>query len=257
MLIFDLEDAIAPDAKASARDAVVAALIEGGFGRRERVVRINGLATTWGREDIAAIRAARPDAVLLPKVDAAGPLASAAAALSGSVDAPIALWAMIETPRGVLAAERVLAAAGPDIGLTVAVFGGNDLLTDLRARAVPGRAPLLPHLAACVAAARSAGLDVLDGVFNDVADGDGFARECEQGRDFGFDGKTLIHPTQIAAANAAFAPSVAEIAWATSIVDAFAAAGARVGVLSVDGRMVERMHLAAARRTLALAAALA
>ena len=256
MLIFDLEDAIAPDAKASARDAVIAALVEGGFGRCERVVRINGLATTWGRDDIAAIRAARPDAVLLPKVDAAGPLVAAAEALAGS-DAPIALWAMIETPRGVLAAERAFAAAGPAIGLTVAVFGGNDLLTDLQARAVAGRAPLLPHLATCVAAARSAGLDVLDGVFNDVADADGFARECEQGRDFGFDGKTLIHPTQIAAANAAFAPSVAEIAWATAVVETFAAAGPHVGVLSVEGRMVERLHLAAARRTLALAAALA
>ena len=234
-----------------ARAAVLAALRAAPPGRHERVVRVNGLRTPWGADDVGALLMACPDAILLPKVDAADDLATLAA-LVGGLASPPAIWAMIETPRGVLRVAEIL--EGPTRP-AVAVVGTNDLLTDLRARTRPDRAPLLPHLTTCIAAARAGGVDILDGVFNDLADPDGFGRECADGRDLGFDGKTLIHPAQIAGANAAFAPSAAETAWARAVVAAFA--DPALGLRRVEGRMVERLHLATARRTLALLDALA
>ncbi|PTD25136.1 HpcH/HpaI aldolase/citrate lyase family protein [Sphingomonas fennica] len=250
VVILDLEDAVAPDVKADARAAAVAAVAAGGFGRRELVVRANGIDTPWGFDDLAALAAARPDAVLVPKVDDGAAVARHAAALAGA--AP--LWVMIETARSIFRLEEIAAAladAGPGGGF---VLGTNDLAKEMGARPGTLRAPFQGMLGMAVAAARAHGLVVLDGVFNAIDDDAGFAEQCAQAVEFGFDGKTLIHPRQIAACNAAFTPDADAVAWARAIVAAFAdPANAAKGAIRVEGRMVERLHLAQAERDLAVA----
>jgi citrate lyase subunit beta/citryl-CoA lyase len=257
-IILDLEDAVAPDAKAQARELIVQALKQGGFGSREVMVRINGLDTAWWLDDLA-VAAAGPDAVLVPKVSTPEQLREVAKHLVGvRADANIRVWAMMETPLAMLNAREIAAAAGSDTRLAGFVMGTNDLAKDTRARLVPGRAPMLPWLMNCVAAARAYGLDILDGVYNDLGNADGFAAECAQARDLGFDGKTLIHPQQIAPCNAAFSPTAEEVAWARKIIATFdLPENASKGVISVDGRMVEILHADMARRTVAIADAIA
>lgn len=254
-LILDLEDSVAPDAKAAAREQVVQAVTQGGYGHREIVIRTNGLETPWGRDDIAAAAHARPDAVLLPKVSDPATILEAERLLAeaGAPDT-VAVWAMIETPLAILRVEAIAAlAARRESRLRVFVMGTNDLAKETRARMVPGRAPMLPWLMIALAAARAHGLDIVDGVYNDLADADGFAAECAQGRDLGFDGKTLIHPNQIAGANAAFSPSAQELEQARTIAAAFdLPEHAGKGAIALDGRMVERLHADMARRTLRL-----
>ncbi len=254
-VIFDLEDAVAPDAKAKARELIVAALQKGGFGRREVLVRINGLDTGWWQDDLA-VAAAGPDAVLVPKVSTPEQLREVAKHLVGvKAETRVRLWAMMETPLAMLNARDIAAAAlDPETRLSGFVMGTNDLAKDTRARILPGRAPMLPWLMNCVAAARAYGLDILDGVYNDIADTQGFAAECTQARDLGFDGKTLIHPQQIAPCNAAFSPSEDEVTWSRKIIAAFELPENKgKGVIQVDGRMVEILHADMARRTVAIA----
>jgi len=258
-VILDLEDAVAPDAKATARELIVKALQQGGFGRREVVVRVNGLDTAWWAEDLA-VAAAGPDAVLVPKVSTPEQLRQVAARLAGVGAAPgLRVWAMMETPLAVLNVAGIAAAARePATRLAAFVMGTNDLAKDTRARIVPGRAPMLPWLMTCIAAARAFGLDILDGVYNDIGNAEGFAAECRQARDLGFDGKTLIHPQQIAPCNEAFSPTPEEVAWARKIIAAFdQPENAGKGVLQIEGRMVERLHADMARRTVAIADAIA
>jgi citrate lyase subunit beta/citryl-CoA lyase len=255
-VIFDLEDSVAPEAKRAARAEVMAAVGEGGFGGREVVVRVNSADSPWGGDDLAAAMAAGPDAILLPKIDGPGGVMQAARGLR-EAGAPerIRLWAMMETPMAILQAGSVAAvAADPGSRLEVLVMGLNDLAKETRARFVPGRASMTTWLALCVAAARAHEVDILDGVYNDIADLQGFESECAQGRDFGLDGKTLIHPSQIDAANRLFAPTPAEIDSALAIIAAFdLPENAGKGVIQLDGRMVERLHAAMARRTLSIA----
>ena len=257
-LILDLEDAVAPDAKDVARDQVCAAVKAGGYGPREIVVRVNGLDTPWGAADLKAAVAATPDAVLVPKVSAPEAFAAIAAALSGA-DPKTRTWAMIETPASMLNIGAIAAASRePKNRLALFVMGTNDLAKETRARLVPGRAPMLPWLMQVLAAARAYDLDILDGVFNDIANADGFRRECEQGRDLGFDGKTLIHPSQVEPANEIFAPAVEEVERARKVIAAFEQPeNAGKGAISLDGRMVERLHADIGRRTVAMADAIA
>ena len=258
-VIFDLEDAVAPDAKAEAREQVCAAVQAGGYGKREVVIRINALETPWGEADLAAAIAAAPDAILVPKVSSAETLAAVGLRLRkfGAAERT-RIWAMIETPLAILRAESIASAAHDvDTRLSCFVMGTNDLAKETRARLLPGRAVMLPWLMGALAAARAHGIDILDGVYNSLSDPDGFRAECEQGRDCGFDGKTLIHPDQIAAANGIFAPSEGEVENARAIVAAFAQPeNAGKGAISLNGRMVERLHAEMARRTLALAEAI-
>jgi citrate lyase subunit beta / citryl-CoA lyase len=260
VVIFDLEDAVAPDAKAQARDQVCAAVQAGGYGLRELVIRINALETPWGEADLAAAIAAAPDAILVPKVSSAETLAAVGLRLRklGAAERT-KIWAMIETPLAILRAENIASAARDvDTRLACFVMGTNDLAKDTRARLLPGRAAMLPWLMTVLAAARAHGIDILDAVYNNLSDADGFRTECEQGRDCGFDGKTLIHPDQIAAANEIYAPSRQEIESARAIVAAFERPeNARKGAISLNGRMVERLHAEMAKRTLALAEAIA
>ncbi|MFZ2003891.1 MAG: CoA ester lyase [Stellaceae bacterium] len=255
-LIFDLEDAIAPDSKVGAREAVAAAVGQGGYGRRELVLRVNGLDTEWGAEDLRAAAAMPLDAVLLPKVETAERVRGTVSALDvAGAPANLAIWCMIETPHGVLAAAEI-AAAHPRVAALV--MGTSDLTKDLQVRHMPDRLPLLMSLQLVLLAARAHGLTALDGVHLDLADDEGFAATCAQGRTLGFDGKTLIHPKQIAAANTAFAPSADEIAQAKKIIAAYEAAlAAGKGIGVADGRLVENLHFEAAQRTLALAQAIA
>jgi citrate lyase subunit beta / citryl-CoA lyase len=257
-VIFDLEDAVAPDAKATARALIIEALKKGGFGRRDVLVRINGLDTVWWRDDLA-VAAAGPDAMLVPKVSTPEQLREVSKHLTGvRADASVRLWAMMETPLAMLNAREIAAAAlDKDTRLAGFVMGTNDLAKDTRARILPGRAPMLPWLMTCVAAARAYGLDILDGVYNELGNAEGFAAECAQARDLGFDGKTLIHPQQIAPCNAAFSPGEEEVAWSRRIIAAFDhPENASKGVLQIDGRMVERLHADMARRTVAIADAI-
>jgi citrate lyase subunit beta/citryl-CoA lyase len=257
-LILDLEDAVAPEAKAAARAQVAAAVKAKGFGAREVVVRINALDSEWGKEDLAAAVAAAPDAILVPKVSAPEELVFVGHRLVDLGAPPeISVWAMIETARAILRAGELAAEArDPLAALKVFVLGTNDLAKETRIHLKPGRAALQPLLTTAVVAAHAFGLDVLDGVHNDLDDAEGFARECKEARELGFDGKTLIHPRQIEPCNAAFTPSAAEVKEARKIVDAFDKPENRdKGVIALDGRMVERMHAASARRTLALATA--
>ncbi len=255
-VILDLEDSVAPEAKAAARGQVAVAVGEGGFGGREVVIRINGADSPWGGDDLAAAMAAGPDAILRPKIDGPGGVMQAARGLrEAAAPERIRLWAMMETPMAILHAGSVAAtAADPSSRLEVLVMGLNDLAKETRARFVPGRGSMTAWLALCVAAARAHGVDILDGVYNDIADLQGFESECAQGRDFGLDGKTLIHPSQIDAANRLFAPTPAEIDGARAIVAAFELPeNIDKGVIQLDGRMVERLHAAMARRTLSVA----
>jgi citrate lyase subunit beta / citryl-CoA lyase len=258
-VILDLEDSVAPEAKAVARRQVLDAVAAGGFGAREVIIRINGLDTPWWIEDLDAVAKARPDAVLVPKV--AGPklLEDVADRLVDiSADHRIRVWAMMETPLAVLKAAEI-AAAAVDVETRLAgfVMGTNDIAKETRAKITPGRAAMLPWLMNCIAAARAYGLDILDGVFNDLGNSEGFARECEQARDMGFDGKTLIHPSQIEPCNAAFSPSEEEVTQARKIIAAFERPENRdKGVVQLDGRMVERLHADMARRTVAISEAI-
>jgi citrate lyase subunit beta/citryl-CoA lyase len=255
-LLLDLEDAVAPSAKEEARRRVVAALAAGGFGPRALVVRVNGAATPWGAADLVAMARAGADAVLLPKVERAADVHAAVGALDAA-GAPSALpvWCMVETPRGVLAAAAI-AAASPRVGCLVA--GTSDLVKDLRARHTPARTEVLASLSLVLLAARANGLDALDGVHLDLQDEAGFEAACRQGRDLGFDGKTLIHPRTVDAANRIFSPSPDEVAAARRIIAAHAEAeAAGKGVVVVDGRLVEALHVAEARRITALADAMA
>jgi citrate lyase subunit beta/citryl-CoA lyase len=258
-VILDLEDAVAPDAKAKARELIIAALKQGGFGRREVIVRINGLDTPWWQDDIA-VAAAVPDAILVPKVSGPEQLRDVAKHLVGvRAEATIGIWAMMETPLAMLNAREIAAAARDD-GSRLAgfVMGTNDLAKDTRAGLLPGRAPMLPWLMTCIAAARAYGIDIVDGVYNELGNGEGFAAECRQARELGFDGKTLIHPQQIGPCNEAFSPAADEIAWARKIIAAFELPeNASKGVIQVDGRMVERLHAEMAQRTVAIADAIA
>jgi citrate lyase subunit beta/citryl-CoA lyase len=252
-LIFDLEDAVAPDAKDTARTTVAGALRAGGYGRRELVLRVNALDTPWGGADLAAAASLSLDAVLLPKVENAATVIRTAAMLDAAGARPeLAIWCMVETPRGVLAAPEV--AAAPRVAALV--MGTSDLTKDLQARETADRLALLPSLGLVLLAARAHGLAALDGVHLDLADDAGFAAACVQGRVLGFDGKTLIHPKQIAPANAAFSPSPQEVAQAQRVIAAHEVAlAAGKGITVVDGRLIENLHVEAARRTVAMAEA--
>jgi citrate lyase subunit beta/citryl-CoA lyase len=253
-VILDLEDSVAPDAKLAAREQVIAALTAGGFGRREVVVRVNGLDTPWGEEDLEALAHAAPDAVLVPKVQDSGDIARYDARLS-SYPERVQMWAMIETCRSLFHLES-LAAACRTSRLACWVLGVNDLAKEMGAELEPGRAPFLAALSLSVAAARAYDLGILDGVFNGLEDQAGLEQECRQGRTFGFDGKTLIHPSQIETCNRVFSPSPDQIAWANAVADAFAQPeNAALGAIRVNGKMVERLHLAQAERILAMHAA--
>jgi len=251
-LIFDLEDAVASSAKEPARTNIVAAL-QSDYGHRERIVRVNALDTPWGYRDLVDTATSGADAVLLPKVE--GPAAvHQVEHILDTAGAPqsMTIWCMMETPLGVLNAHDI-ANASPR--LAALVMGTSDLTKDLHAVHTPDRGPLQASLAHCVLVARAYGLAILDGVHLDLDDDDGFARACRQGRDFGFDGKTLIHPKTIAAANAAFGPTPEEIAWSQKIIEAFAAVqGDHQGVVVVDGKLVESLHVAQAQRLVDLAA---
>ena len=255
-LILDLEDAVAPDAKEIARRQVAEAVAARGFGHREIVVRINGLSTPWGRDDLKALAAAKPDAVLVPKVDSAEEARVLSAALDEAGAAPeVALWIMFETPRAVLNAATIGGAGGR---LACIVAGTNDLVKEFGGLHTPGREGLLPYLALLLAAARANGLAALDGVYNDIQNAEGFAAACAQGRTLGFDGKTLIHPSQVEPCNAAFAPSESEVADARKIIAAFDLPENRAkGAISLDGRMVERLHAEIAAKVVAMSDAIA
>ena len=247
-IILDLEDAVAPEAKAEARTLVAEALKQGGFGHRFMIVRVNAADTPWHHDDLDLARTLPADAFLVPKINAAQDVATARETLAGK-----AVWAMMETPLAMLNAQSIAAA-----GLAGFVIGTNDLAKDTRARLVPGRAPMLAWLSTCVAAARAYGLIILDGVFNDIENPQGFLEECEQARDLGMDGKTVLHPTQIAPCNAVFAPDAAEVALARKIIEAFALPeNASKGALRVEGKMVERLHADIAAKTVAMADAIA
>ncbi len=254
-LVFDLEDAVAPAAKAEARELVAAALKSGDYGHRELVVRINSLDTKWWRDDLAAVGAASPAAILLPKVEDAAVLNKVSEEMVWhSSKAACEFWVMLETPRGILRAEEI--AVSHD-RLTTLVIGTNDLIKDLRARHVPGREPVLAALSRALLVARAYGLNILDGVYGDFKDAAGFQAECEQARNMGFDGKTLIHPSQVETANRIFAPDEAELKEAQRMIAAFEAAKAEgKGVAVLDGRMIEELHVAEARRTVRTASSI-
>jgi citrate lyase subunit beta/citryl-CoA lyase len=257
-LIFDLEDAVAPDVKEMARDQVCQAVRQGGFGDRRLIIRVNHPDTPWGRADMEAACGAGPHAILAPKISRPEDVERAGRALV-EFDAPrhTDLWAMMETPLAMLNAEAI-AARGALFRLKCLVMGTNDLARETRAKLVSGRVPMLPWLMACLAAARAHGLDIIDGVYNDLDNLSGLDEECRQGGDLGMDGKTLIHPRQIASCNRVFTPSAAEISWAQTVLAAFELPeNAEKGVIRVDGRMVERLHAEMARRTVAIAEAVA
>ena len=258
-LILDLEDAVAPDAKEEARKQVCDAVKAGGYGKREIAIRVNGLDTAWGKADIAAAVAAGPDAVLVPKINTPEDVARAEAEMA-SAGAPetMQLWCMIETPLAMLNIQAIAAKARePGSRMSVWVMGTNDIAKELRAAHTPDRVPMLASLGLALIAARAYGLVILDGVYNDIKDEDGFAAICEQGRDMGFDGKTLIHPSQVGPCNAIFSPDPETVAFARKTIEAFELPENKgKGVLKVDGRMVEILHAEIARRTVAIADAI-
>ncbi|MGL4729262.1 MAG: HpcH/HpaI aldolase/citrate lyase family protein [Bosea sp. (in: a-proteobacteria)] len=258
-LILDLEDAVAPDMKALARTQVCEAVRQGGYGRRELVIRVNAPGTPWYDDDMEAAIAARPDAILIPKVSDAETVTAIGRRMTVAQAEPsIRIWSMIETPLAILSIASIAAAArAPSTRLSCFVLGLNDLAKETRARFVPGRAPMLPWMALALAAARAHGLDIIDGVYNDLQDEAGFVAECAQARDMGFDGKTLIHPAQVAGANMAFAPSQKDVAEAQAIIAAFALPeNAGKGAIQLNGRMVELLHAEMAARVVALAEAI-
>ncbi len=254
--ILDLEDAVAPDAKAEARANIARALAEGGYGQRELIVRTNGLATAWGHEDLAMVCASGADAVLLPKVESAD-LVRQVEAVMDDLGAPpeMQIWAMMETPRGMLHAEEIAASTRR---LNCLVMGTSDLAKDLHAGHTRERLPMLTSLGLCLLAARGYDLCILDGVHLDLDDDEGFTASCHQGLELGFDGKTLIHPKTIASANEVFAPSHEEVDWSKKIIQAHAAAAAAgQGVVVCDGKLIENLHVTNARRLVAMADAIA
>jgi citrate lyase beta subunit len=254
-LIFDLEDAVAPEAKEAARTNVVLAAESKAYGKREIAIRCNGLGTPWAEADIEAIARSGADAILVPKVESATQVTHVVSLLD-TADAPTTMqvWAMMETPKGILRAEEI---AGSHPRLSLFVMGTNDLVKDMRARHTPSRLPLITALGIGMLAARAHGLTILDGVYNDIQDSEGFRAVCQQGLEMGFDGKTLIHPSQVEPCNEIFAPSAAELEMAGKIVAAFKQAQAEgKGVVTVDGRMIENLHVEQAERALALALAI-
>ncbi len=255
-LILDLEDAVAPDAKATAREQVRSAVAEGGFGHREVLVRVNGLETGWFIDDLAACASAPPDGVLIPKVSSVTDVHTVESAMDrAGIPAEVPMWAMLETPRAVLDAGEVVHASDRLVGF---VLGTNDLAKELRAAHVPGRAPLLPSVTWCLLAVRDAGKIAIDGVYNDLDDAEGFAAECTQARELGFDGKTVIHPKQLDACNAAFTPTDAEVEAAREVIAAFEAAEAEgLGVVTVGGKLIEALHVEQAQLTVTRAEAIA
>ena len=255
-LILDLEDAVAPDAKALARSQIVEAVTAGGYGRRELIIRVNALESPWGKDDIAAVAACGADAILLPKVESAA-MVHEAERLMGAAGAPAttAIMCMMETPLGMLHAEAV-ASASPR--LSCFVMGTSDLVKDLQASHTPARLPVLTSLSLCLLAARAYGLAIVDGVHLDLADDEGFAAACRQGKELGFDGKTLIHPKTIGVANEVFAPSDEEVAFSHRIIAAHAEAAAQgKGVVVIDGKLIENLHVENAKRLVTLAEAIA
>ena len=259
-LILDLEDSVAPDAKAEAREQIAQAIAAKGFGRREILIRVNGLDTTWWGDDLAMAVRAQPDGILVPKVSSVEDLKTIAGRLDGlGADSRLEVWAMIETARAVLHAEE-LAAASRDVNRRLAgfVFGPNDVSRETRIKMLPGRAAMIPMISHCILATRAYGLEILDGPYSDFSNPDGFAVECAQARDLGFDGKTLIHPGQIDACNAIFTPPADEVAMARKILAAFELPeNAARGAIRLDGKMVERLHADMARRTIEIADAIA
>lgn len=250
-LIVDLEDAVAPDAKQIAREQIAAALAEGGYGDRELIVRVNAMDTSWGVDDLAAMATVGADGILLPKVESADAVRKAGALLAAA-GAPddLAIWCMMETPMGILRAEEIAGAPR----MAGFVMGTSDLAKDLHAAHTPMRLPFMTALNWCLLAARAYGLAIIDGVYLDLQDDEGFEASCRQGLELGFDGKTLIHPKTIAAANRVFAPSQDEIENSRKIIDAFQVAQAEgKGVVLVDGKLVENLHVENARRLVALA----
>jgi citrate lyase subunit beta/citryl-CoA lyase len=254
-VIFDLEDAVAPDAKASARGQALAAVRTGGYGRREVVLRVNAPATPWGAADLAVVAASGADAVLLPKVESPSTVREVVNTLDAhGAPASLAIWCMLETPRGILNAAAI-AEAGPRVAALV--MGTSDLTKDLHARHTRDRLPLIASLELCVLAARAAGVAALDGVHLDLDDAAGFEAACRQAADLGFDGKTLIHPKTIDKANEIFSPAPSEVQWARRVIAAHAEAVAqRHGVVVLDGRLIENLHVEDARRVVALADAI-
>jgi citrate lyase subunit beta/citryl-CoA lyase len=254
-LILDLEDAVAPDAKETARDQIRGAIKEGGYGKRELIVRVNSMDTSWGHDDLAEAATMGADAVLLPKVESAGTVYQAEAILETSgAPSDLAIWCMMETPLGMLHAEEV-SEASPRVGALV--MGTSDLAKDLHCTHTRDRLPFITSLGLCMLAARAAGIAILDGVHLDLEDDEGFEHACRQGAELGFDGKTLIHPKTIDAANKAFSPSSEEIEWSKKIIAAHAeAAGEGKGIVVVDGKLVENLHVLNAERLVAMAEAI-
>lgn len=258
-IIFDLEDAVAPDMKDMARQQVQAAISAGGYGNRELVIRVNGIDTPWFEEDLKAAANANPDAILVPKVSSGSEVEDVRQKLIALGAKPeVDLWAMMETPLAMLQAKDI-AAAGPAEShrLRAFVMGTNDLAKETGAVITPGRLPMLSWLSTCVAAGRAYGIDIIDGVYNDFKNEDGFKKECEEGRDLGMDGKTLIHPAQLAPSNEVFSPSVEAVDWARKIIAAFELPENQgKGAITVDGKMVELLHAEMAKRTVAKADAI-
>lgn len=259
-IILDLEDAVAPDAKASARDAIAQAVTAGGFGKREVIIRINALDSPWWIDDVTMAGRVKPDGILVPKISSVADLAAIADRLSDiNADMSVKVWAMIETSGAILHAEE-LAAASKDSEMRLAgfVFGPNDIARETRIRMLPGRAAMLPMIIHCILAARLHGLEMLDGPYSGIGDAEGFWAEATQGRDIGFDGKTLIHPGQIDACNEIFTPPPEEVAYARRVIAAFQQPeNASRGAIQLDGKMVERLHADMAKRTIAISDAIA
>jgi citrate lyase subunit beta/citryl-CoA lyase len=260
VIILDLEDSVAPDAKGLARDQIAQAIAAKGFGKREVWVRTNSLDSAWWADDSAMAGQAKPDGILVPKVSSVEDLKAIGDRLAGvHADLSIKVWAMIETARAVLDADKLAAASrDPKTRLAGFVFGPNDIARETRIRMMPGRAAMIPMMTHCILATRAYGLEIFDGPYSDFSNVDGFGQECTQGRDLGFDGKTLIHPGQIEACNAIFTPPEEEIAQARKIIAAFELPeNAARGAIRLDGQMVERLHADMARRTIAIADAIA
>lgn len=259
-LILDLEDSVAPDSKPQARENVCAAVRSQEYGSRELVIRVNALETPWGSADLFAAAAAEPDAILVPKVSHPGDIVSAAKVLKAAgASEKVKLWAMIETPMAIINAKEIAATGiDPENRMACLVLGTNDLLKESRARMSHDRFAVVPWLALTLVAARAYGLDVIDGVYNEFRDDVGFRAECEHGRTLGMDGKTLIHPSQVGPCNDIFSPTEEEVEWSRKIIVAFQLPGNdRKGVITVEGRMVERLHLVMAQRTVVIAEAIA
>ncbi|HBM89569.1 MAG: CoA ester lyase [Parvibaculaceae bacterium] len=256
-LILDLEDAVAPDAKAEARAQVCDVVKQGGYGKREIIIRVNALSTEWGAADIEAAVAAGPDAILVPKISSAEDVREASALLDkAGAGEGLQLWAMMETPLAMLQAQAISATAS-ETRMTVWVMGTNDIAKELRCAHTPDRLPMVTSLGLCMLAARAYGITILDGVYNDIKDESGFAAICEQGRDLGLDGKTLIHPSQVGPCNRIFSPDDDEVAFSRQVIEAFKQPeNAGKGVIKVDGKMVELLHAEIAERVVSIADAI-